>query len=525
MSLSQGGGCLPCPGAVEVGDLLPHLAGLVVDEVLAGSGGLCIRGRVRAREASCPACGMASGRVHSRYERRLADAPVGGRRVVILLAVRRFFCGAPGCERRTFAEQVKGLTVRHGRQTVPLAAALGRIAAALAGRAGARLAGALGMTAGRDCLLRLLMAVPVPEPGTVRVLGVDDFAFRKGRDYGTILIDMESGRPVDLLPDREAGTLAGWLRARPGTEVICRDRAGAYAQGARDGAPAAVQVADRWHLWHNLAGHAEKAAARNCGCPRDAGPGDGTAAAALATRAAQRWELVQSLRARGKGIREVMQESGLSQATVRRYCRAATPGELAATAGRRSLLDPHKPYLHQRWLQGETRARQLHEEIRARGYGGSFWTLRDYLRPHRQAGTVPPATAGPGRPAALSALLLSDPGSLDEDQAATLARARERCPHLDALARHVASFAEILAGRHGSRLDDWLTAVEASDQPDLHSFARGIRQDHDAVRNGLTLPWNSGPVEGNVNRLKTLKRQAYGRAGFQLLRQRVLLPS
>ena len=418
------------------------------------------------------------------------------------------------------------------------------IGLAWAGRAGARLAGHLGVLVNRSTLLRLVRALPDPEVGTVTALGVDDFALRRGHVYGTVLVNMQTHRPVDLLKDRQSDTFADWLRAHPGAEVICRDRGGAYAEGGRQGAPDAMQVADRWHLWHNLGDHVEKTVLRHRADLPEATadptpspaedpaqpPEDQTAVAVaspektIVTRTRQRYAQVQELQARGMSLSEISRTLNLERHTVRRFATASAVDELLIkTLERASLIDAFKPYLHQRWAQGCTDAARLTEEITAQGYRGSDKTVRRYLQPFRTSQPVPPP-----RPAAptireVTNWIMRRPDNLTEEEQAKFTDVRARSPDLDATAKHVADFADMMTGLHGDRLDAWIAAVDADDLPHLHSFTNGIRRDHTAVLNGLTTTHNSGLVEGTVNKIKMLKRQMYGRANLDLLRKRVLL--
>jgi len=368
------------------------------------------------------------------------------------------------------------------------------------------------------------------------VLGVDDFAFRRGRLYGTVLVDMATHRPIDLLEDREAQTFAAWLGEHRGTKVICRDRAGAYADGARTGAPTAIQVADRWHLWHNLAEHLEQTVLGHRGClreplpepPTPTPPADAPLQAPpekkIVTRTTQCYAQIQDLRAHGESISAISRSLHLDIQTVRRFAHASSLEELLAkTAERASVLDGFTAYLHQRWNQGCTDAAVLTKELKAQGYTGSDQTVRRYLRPFRHGHPTPPPGPTPPAVREVTGWILRHPDTLDPEEQTRLKETLARCPHLDAASGHVAAFAEIMSGLRGDRLDGWIAAVEADDLPGLHSFTIGLRRDYQAVSNGLSLPYSSGAVEGTVNRIKMLKRQMYGRAGFDLLRKRVLL--
>lgn len=391
---------------------------------------------------------------------------------------------------------------------------------------------------------------------------MNEFALRRGHVYGTALIDMDTHQPIALLDDRNAETLTSWIRehttvqGRSSVEVICRDRAGPYAQGAHEGTPQAQQVADRWHLWKNLTEHVEHAVGAHrrswnnpdltwpdptpptsVPSPATAPPPDPPDSPGLhdqveqpgrlATRTRDRWDLIHAHLAQNLTTGEIARRTGLSRNTVRRYARAQHPSDLerGPRSGRGQVLDAHRDFLREQWEAGITNAARLFALLLQRGYQGSATRVREYVHPWRTC--TPPAScpARPGPPTTrqVTTWICTRPGDLGAHERTALGLVRGACPDLDRLVEHVRSFADMLTGRHGERLNNWIATVQADDQPQLHSYVRGLLADHDAVRAGLSLPHSSGPVEGNINRLKMIKRKCYGRAGLPLLRKLILL--
>ena len=590
--------------------LFPFLTTLRLEQIVLSDQHLTLTLQPMRATARCPTCHQRSRRVHSRYVRTVADLPCTQYGVRVDVQARRFRCLHPTCARQTFREPFPELVPVYGRRTPRLRARLEQLGVALGGRPASRLAGRQAITDGasRTTFLRLVRALPTPATSPPRVLGVDDWAQRRGRTYGTILVDLEARRPVDLLPERSATSFAEWLRAHPAPEIIARDRGGVYADGARQAAPAAVQVADRFHLAKNLGEQLEALVLRHHGLLREvaqevdkaasppaADPAATATGAAAATAGAHgeakaatpmlgpmppgrtrrdlqlqqerhvrrlgRYEQAQALHAQGHSIRHIAHTLGLARGTVRRFVHAEAFPERQPRACRPGQLAVYDAYLRMRWEAGEHNAAHLWRELRARGFHGGAGAVRRYLTHWRpgprlvgrrgrrdEAGlTAPPRPPFAPSPRQTRWLLLREAhqraqAALGEAASQRGRRSRrmgldepldgQECRYVEGLRDRsaairttqdlVQSFRLLLRAGDSAGLDRWLQAATDSELPELLSFVNGVRRDRAAVEAALACRWSSGQVEGQINRLKTIKRQMYGRAKPDLLRQRVL---
>jgi transposase len=492
-------------------------------------------------ESQCPGCGQASRRVHSRYKRQLSDLPWEGVPVKIELRVRRFFCSTDGCSQRIFTERLPRTVGCHARRTRRLSSALHRITLALGGSAGARLAQQLGIEADGSTLLRGLRQRTRPFPSSSpRVLGIDDWAWRKGQSYGTILCDLERGKVIDLLPDRSAESTAVWLRAHPGIEIVSRDRASLYAEAASKAAPQAVQVADRWHLLRNLTEalvsvlaphhHVIDQAARAVFAkptPSVTELAQSTHISARAEHAKQqlrdrrldRYESVMELLRKGMSQREISSTLGVDRRTVRRWTRAGGFPERKAVH-RRSAIDEYRGYLGKRWTEGCHNAAQLWREMRDLGFCGTSSGVRHWILQHHGRKIRSRRESIPSKPPRISprqvAWHILRPSESSERY---LKELFYLSPEIGISAEVAREFFRLVRTRDLSAWPKWRDSASHSL---LASFAKHLCRDEAAVQAALEYTWNNGPVEGHVHRLKLIKRSMYGRANFDLLRARVV---
>ncbi|OAA27935.1 transposase family protein [Frankia sp. EI5c] len=495
------------------------LSPLVIEGVSDEDGLVRVRARTPEVAVACPGCGVRTSRVHGYAERTVADVALDARRVLLGVRVRRLVCPTRGC-RQTFREQLPGVLERYQRRTPRLAAQIGMVVRELAGRGSVRVLSALTVCLSVQTALRCLLRLPLPPVTAPQVLGVDDFALRRRHRYATILIDAQTRRRVDVLPDRGADALEAWLRAHPGVQVVCRDGSGTYAEAVRRALPEAVQASDRWHLWHGLAQVTLKEVAAHSGCWAKAGPPPNDGPRAQTTR--ERWGQVHDLLGQGVGLLDCARRLNLSLNTVKRYARAAEPERLVrAPLYRPTLVDPYRGYLKRRRAeQPAVPVLRLFHEIKQQGYTGSYNLFVRYINQGRVDSDRPAIS-----PRRVARLLLTRPDSLTDSQRDRLDDIATACPEMIALAGLVRGFAGLLhpADSNADRLDEWITLARGADLPHLHSFTRGLDLDRAAVDTALTLPHHNGGTEGVNTKTKRIMRQMHGRAGFTLLRHRILL--
>jgi transposase len=487
------------------------------------------------RAVACPVCGTRSQRVHSRYRRKPWDLPWGGWPVQLVVHARRFFCDMPTCPRRIFVEPFPAVLAPYARQTERWRQVLLELAHASSAEMAALVAHGLGYRTSPDTLIRFQRAERfVLSPP--RVLGVDEFALRRGLTYATLLVDLERQQPVAILEGRTAAPLIKWLQAHPTVTILVRDRAEAYALAGRQAAPNALQVADRFHLvrnvgnalkallhsrwWHQPSAATPQAVSRVASsAPPASAPESSGKPPQPTPRKHAVWEAVQERRGVGQSPRKIAQALGLDRRTVRKYVAMDQPPVYPARRPRPTQLSPYLGYLAERWAQGCHNARRLYQELVRRGYRGSEVMVRVVVRPWRvRQESSPPALT----PARLAWLLLQPAGHLSDADQNALEAYLHANPMLARGYQLKTRFHTLLAEHDAAAFDQWLQEAETSGLPPFRTLARSFRQDDAAIVAALTTPWSTGQCEGQICRVKLIKRLGYGRAKLDLLRQRIL---
>jgi transposase len=501
--------------------------GLIVDDVEVRPDRVVVMARAAALTCRCPDCGRQSDRVHSRYERQLLDLPSHGRTVHLRLDVRRFRCVSDLCRRRIFAERLdEHVAGRSARRTARLDAIVHHLGIALGGRPAASLAQRLMLPVSKDTLLRVVRRHAVQDQSPLRFVGIDDWAWKRGQRYGSIICDLERRRIVDLLPDREVGTVEAWLSMHPEIEVISRDRGGGYGRAATNAAPQAVQVADRWHLMENASAAFLDAVRRSMRPIRQAlgaaviDPTLLTCAERLQYEGHLRREegraVIGALANSGMSIKAIVRQTGRSRKLVRDVLRGGG-GDIFRC--RSSTLAPHLAWLDAEWSAGCRNGAELWRRLRTLGFRGSMRVVAEWTTRRRRSESLDanvPRKIPPAR--LIGRLMLAERDNLSRPDATTVATIERAVPGLATSRDLVERFHQVIRTRAANALSAWITDAATSA---LASFAKGITADLAAVTAALTEPWSNGQTEGQITKLKLVKRQMYGRGKLDLLRARL----
>lgn len=483
---------------------------------------------------------------HGWYTRRPQDLPCIGQGVDLELTVRRFRCVNPACPRKTFAEQFPDWLPAYARRTTRLTNTMRRVGFEVSAESSRRILGWLRITTSGDTVLRIVKQTPLRLPTTSRVVGIDDWALRKGQRYGSIIIDHETHQVLEIVKGRLSEDIQPWFRSHSEVEIVTRDRSPDYRNGLAEAAPQAQQVADRWHLLLNLRQLAERVTAsvyrrlKQFPVPPELmstrpvylrTPREQARRAASRQRRLNLYEEIQALKHMGLKVSQIAERLPHSFYIIRFFYDATEFPERMPGRTPRGILEPYLDYLETRFQEGCLNAAQLHREIQQKGYRGSANTVSRWLQARRviagenltEITTSLFTATSTALPSAykLSWLLVLDPPMLDERSTGLIQHIQQ-----DEVIREfyplAQAFRTMVTTRSVDDFDDWLDSAQQSSIPKLRSFAKSLRDDYAFIRAALEYEWSNGPTEGHINRLKFIKRQMYGRASFELLRQKVL---
>jgi transposase len=511
---------------IRISSLVPN--GLVVETVSDSCDSIILVVRSENGMGECPLCGAASRRIHSRYTRQVADLPCAGKQISLRVISRRFVCEVSHCRRRIFAERFgDDVLPTRSRRTARLEYIVHHLGLALGGRPAASFAKRLMLPVSNDTLLRVVRRRICPRTDPLFVAGIDDWAFRKNHRYGTIVCDLERRRIVALLPDREVATVRSWLSGRPEIRVVSRDRGGGYGEATTKALPGAIQVADRWHLMENASSAFLDAVRRSMRVIRTA-IGATTINPELLT-CAERLQYEGYLRRKDTSaaimtlvrdavpLKEIVRRTGHSRKLVRQVSRGESTDVFRT---RQSTLDAHLPFLDAQWTEGCRNGTELWRRLQVRGYQGSLRVVSEWTTRRRRAERatdqqlqkVPSARK-------ISRLMTTARDHLSKADTVTIAAIEGRVPTLVEARKLVERFQIMMRQKLIAELDPWIASASVSL---IASFASGITKDKEAVRAAITEPWSNGQTEGQITKLKLVKRQMYGRAKIDLLQARLI---